>query len=136
MRSIVELFLAHKHSRESWDPKHALLGKDRRIFQRIAVQIPCRMDNPLFGLESEASSTNLSLGGMALIAPVTWPEGSQVRVKFNQLVLEGLIVYRRDITVANPECRYGIKFQKLGYKDLLKLRKVLQQSHKGPLAVI
>ena len=136
MRSIVELFLAHKHSRESWDPKQALLGKDRRVFQRVAVKLPCRMDNRLFGLESEASATNLSLGGMAVVAPVTWPEGSQVRVSFNSLVLDGLIVYRRDITVANPECRYGIKFQKLRLKDLLKLRKVLQNNYKGPLAVL
>ncbi len=136
MRLLFELYLAHKHSRESWDPKHALLGKDRRIFQRVAVQIPCRMDNRLFGLESEASTTNLSLGGMALVASVAWPEGSQVRVSFHSLVLEGLIVYRRDVTAANSECRYGIKFQKLKVKDLLKLRKVLQDNYQGPLAVM
>ena len=136
MRSLIELFLAHKHSREVWDPKQALLGKDRRVFLRVALEMPCKMDNPLFGLESQASATNLSLGGMALVAPVTWPEGSQVRVSFNSLVLNGLIVYRRDITVSNPECRYGIKFQKLGYRDLMKLRKVLQGNHKGPLAVL
>ena|SRR5579871_6692968 len=135
-RNIVELFLAHKHSRESWDPKRALLGKDRRIFQRVAVQLPCRMDNRLFGLESQGSTTNLSLGGMALVAPVTWPEGSQVRVSFDSLVLEGLVVYRRDPTVSDKECRYGIKFQKMRYKDLLKLRKVLQNNYKGPLAVL
>ena len=136
MRPLVELFLAHKHSRESWDPKQALLGRDRRIFQRVMVQIPCRMDNPLFGLESEGSATNLSLGGMSLVAHVAWPEGSQVRVTFNSLVLEGLIVYRRDVTLSNPECRYGIKFQKLGFKNLLKLRKLLQENYKGPLAVL
>jgi hypothetical protein len=135
-RSFVELVLAHKHSREAWDPKQTLLGKDRRVFQRVAVQIPCRMDNPLFGLESQGSTTNLSLGGMALVASVTWPEGSQVRVSFNSLALNGLIVYRRDAAAANQECRYGIKFQKLKFKDLLKLRRVLQQNHKGPLAAL
>jgi hypothetical protein len=132
----MELFLAHRHSRESWDPKRALLGKDRRVFQRVAIQMPCRMDNRLFGLESQGSTVNLSLGGMGLVAPVTWPEGSQVRLSFDSIVLEGLIVFRRDVTAVSPECRYGIRFQKLGVKDLLKLRKVLQQNYQGPLAVL
>ena|SRR5258708_7416305 len=136
MRTLVELFLAHKHSRESWDPKQALQGRDRRIFQRVPVQMPCKLDNPLFGLESQGLTINLSLGGMGLVASVTWPEGSQVRVSFGSLVIDGLIVYRRDVTVANQECRYGIRFQKLGVKDLLKLRKVLQDNYKGPLAVL
>ena len=136
IKSLVELFLAHRHSRESWDPEHALLGKDRRIFQRVAVQLPCRMDNRLFGLESQGAMMNLSLGGLSLSAPVTWPEGSQVKVYFNELALEGQIVYRKDSTAANPECRYGIRFQKLGLKDLLKLRKVLQKNYQGPLAVL
>jgi hypothetical protein len=98
--------------------------------------MPCRMDNRLFGLESEASAVNLSLGGISVEAPVTWPEGSQVNVHFNELILEGLIVYRKDPIQANQECRYGIKFQKLHLTDLLKLRKVLQGNFKGPLAVL
>ena len=134
-RSLVELVLAHKHSRESWDPKRAALGKERRVFQRVPVQVPCRMDNQLFGLESQGSTLNLSLGGMSLTAPVSWPEGSQVRVSFGPLVLNGLVVYRRDATVANQECRYGIKFQKLGFSNLVRLRKVLHDNYKGPLAV-
>jgi PilZ domain-containing protein len=127
IRPIVELFLAHKHSRESWDPTQALLGKDRRVFERIALQIPCKMNNQLFGLESEGSTVNLSLGGVGLVAPVSWPEGSQVRVSFDAVALNGLIVYRRDATASNQECRYGIKFQKLGFVDLLKLRKVIKE---------
>jgi hypothetical protein len=78
----------------------------------------------------------LSLGGMSLAAPVSWPEGSQVRVSFGTLVLNGLVVYRRDATAVNQECRYGIKFQKLGLSNLIKLRKVLQENYKGPLAVL
>ena len=136
MRSLIELFLAHRHSRKSWDPKQALLGRDRRVFERVAVQMPCKIDNRLFGLEGQGSTINLSLGGVSLVASVTWPEGSQVRVSFNSLQVDGLIVYRRDVTVANQECRYGIRFQKLGVKDLLKLRKVLQNNYKGPLAVL
>jgi hypothetical protein len=127
IRPLVELFLAHKHSRESWDPSQALLGKDRRVFQRISVQMPCKMDNQLFGLESEGSMVNLSLGGLGLVAPVNWPEGSQVRVSFDTIVLNGLIVYRRDASATNQECRYGIKFQKLGLLDLLKLRKIIKE---------
>jgi len=126
IKPLMELFLAHKHSRESWDPTQALLGKDRRVFQRIIVQIPCKMDNQLFGLESQGSTVNISLGGMGLMAPVSWPEGSQVRVSFDTVVLNGLIVYRRDAAAANQECRYGIKFQKLGLIDLFKLRKIIQ----------
>ena len=136
IRPLVELFLAHRHSRESWDPKQALQGRDRRVFQRVVVQLPCRMDNRLFGLESDGSTVNLSLGGMGLLAPVTWPEGSQVRVCFNGLVLEGLIVYRKDPALASQECRYGIKFQKLRFRDLMKLRKVLQGNYQGPLAAL
>jgi len=136
LRNVIELFLAHRHSRESWDPKLALQGRDRRVFQRVAVQIPCRMDNRLFGLESQASAVNLSLGGIGLVAPVAWPEGSQVRVRFDKLVLNGLIVYRKDPAQSNQECRYGVKFQKLRLKDLLKLRKVLQGHFQGPLAVL
>ena len=130
------MYLAHRHSRESWDPKTALQGRDRRIFQRVGVKIPCQMDNQLFGLESQASAINLSLGGMSVVAPVTWPEGSQVRVHFDRLVLEGLIVYRKDPTLASQECRYGIKFQKLRLNDLLKLRRILQGNFQGPLAVL
>ena len=135
IRPLVELFLAHKHSRESWDPKQAALGKERRVFQRVPVRVPCRMDNQLFGLESQGSTLNLSLGGMSLVAPVSWPEGSQVRVSFGPLVLNGLVVYRRDASPTNHECRYGIRFQKLGFSNLIRLRKVLQENYKGPLAV-
>ena len=136
IRPLVELILAHRHSRESWDPKMALQGKDRRIFQRVSIQMPCQMDNRLFGLESQASAVNLSLGGISVVAPVTWPEGSQVRVHFETLVIDGLIVYRKDATLADQECRYGIKFEKLRLKDLLKLRKVLQRQYQGPLAAL
>jgi len=136
MRSFIELFLAHRHSRESWDPKMALQGRDRRVFQRVVVQMPCRIDNRLFGLESDGATVNLSLGGVGLVAPVTWPEGSQVRVHLNELALDGLIVFRKDPILSNPECRYGIKFQKLRLRDLVKLRKVLQGNYQGPLAVL
>jgi len=136
IRQFIEIFLAHRHSRESWDPKRALQGKDRRVFQRVPVQMPCRMDNQLFGLESQGAMTNLSLGGMSLAARVSWPEGSQVKISFGTLVVNGLIVYRRDATQPDQECRYGIKFQKLGMSDLIKLRKVLKQNYKGPLAAL
>ena len=78
----------------------------------------------------------MSLGGLALVAPVTWPEGSQVRVHFETLVVNGLIVYRKDATLSDQECRYGVKFEKLRLKDLLKLRKVLQSNYQGPLAAL
>jgi hypothetical protein len=135
-RGVMELLLAHRHSREVWDPKQALLGRDRRIFQRVSVEIPCRLNNPLFGLESEGSTVNLSLGGVGIVAPVAWPEGSEVRVQLGSLSLAGLIVYRKDVSVSNTQCRYGIKFRRVRFRELLQLRRVLAQSHKGPLAVL
>src|SRR5688500_785605 len=114
MSALMELFLAHQHSRQTWDPLQASLGKERRIFQRIALDMPCRMNNPLFGLESDASVVNLSMGGMGVVAPVSWPEGSQIKVVFNSLELAGMVVFRRDPASSKEPCRYGIKFQKLG----------------------
>lgn len=135
MRWVIELFLAHRHSREAWAPEKAQLGRDRRIFQRIFVQMPCRINSRLYGLESEASTVNMSLGGLGFTAPVQWPEGSPVRVYLDScgLVLDGLIVFRQD---ASPAPRYGVKFEKLGFRNLLKLRRVLKTNYKGPLAVI
>lgn len=125
IRSLMELALAHSHSRKTWDPTQANLGKERRVFERRAVQWPCRMNNPLFGLESDASLTNLSMGGVGVVAPVSWPEGSQVRVSFQSLALDGMVVFRRDPSGGDKACRYGIKFKNLGLLDLFKLRKLI-----------
>jgi len=135
MRTLIELVLAHRHSREAWAPQKAHLGRDRRIFLRIAMQMPCRINSRLYGLESEAATVNMSLGGMGFTAPVNWPEGSPVRVHLDtcELALDGLIVFRQD---ASPRPRYGVKFERLGFRDLLKLRRVLKANHKGPLAVL
>ena len=113
-------------------------GPERRRYTRVSsgrFVVSYRILDEINNIDV-TQTKNLSLGGMSLVANVAWPEGSQVRVLFNSLVLDGVIVYRRDVTAANPECRYGIKFQKLGFKNLLKLRKVLQENYKGPLAVI
>jgi len=136
IRSLVELFLSYRHSREAWNPRDALLGKDRRVFQRVSVQMPCRLDNRLFGLESDGATLNLSLGGVGLVAPVAWPEGSQVKVHLSDMDLNGIIVYRKDPVLSSKDCRYGVKFQRLKMRDLLKLRKVLQKNYQGPLAVL
>ncbi len=125
MSALVDIFLAHRHSRQTWDPTQAGLGKERRIFLRKALTVPCKMDNPLYGLESEGSTTNVSLGGMGLIAPVSWPEGSQVKVRFESLHLSGMVVYRQDPGMSQEPCRYGIKFQKLSIRDLFKLRSII-----------
>lgn len=125
IRSLVELFLAHSHSRKQWDPSQASLGKERRVFLRVAYASPCKMDHPLYGLQSEGKAVNLSMGGMGLEAPVAWPEGSQVNVTFDSLVLSGLVVFRKSPSSPKEPCRYGIKFQKLSYSDLLKLRRII-----------
>jgi PilZ domain-containing protein len=133
-RSLVELYLAHRHSREEWSPRQALLGRDRRIFVRVPVAVSCRMHNRLFGLESGGTTVNLGLGGVGLLAPVNWPEGSQVEVHLGDygMRLEGMVVFRRD---APPDYRYGVKFQRLGIRDLAKLRRILRKKHSGPLAL-
>jgi hypothetical protein len=138
-RSVVELMLAHRHSREAWDPRQADLGRDRRIFQRVRLEVPCRLDNQFFGQAAEGSTVNLSLGGVGLVAPVMWPEGSRVRVHMESLSLraDGLIVFRKDpATDTDRRTRYGVKFQGMGFKDLLKLRRILKQNYQGPLAVL
>jgi hypothetical protein len=133
-RDVIAMFQAHRQSREVWSPREGLLGRDRRIFQRIGIQIPCRMDSRLFGLESHGKVLNLSLGGVGLVAPVTWPEGSQVRVFLEGLDLrmEGLIVFRAE---TNDGFRYGVKFQRIGVHQLMKVRRALRQEYRGPLIV-
>ncbi len=135
-RKWIELFLALRHSRQPWDPKNAQLGKDRRIFQRVAVEIPCRMEHPLFGLESSGALVNLSLGGAGVTAAVNWPHGSRVKVLFGECSIEGLIVFRQDRVQNSPSYRYGVKFQSLDLKKLMKLRDVLEKNYAGPLAVL
>ena len=133
----MELMLAFRHSREQWSPRDTLLGRDRRIFQRVPVQMPCRMDNRLFGLEGSGTTVNLSLGGLGLLAPVEWPEGSQVKVSVEglSLNLEGLIVFRVEVPRAGAgQYRYGVKFQKLTFRDAMHLRRILKQKYNGPLA--
>lgn len=153
-RSFFELILAHRHSRESWSPEQRSLGKDRRIFERVSVNVPCRMDHRLFGLQTAGTAVNLSLGGVGVTAAVNWPEGSQVRVFIEALdvELEGLIVFRKE---AQPESRYGhrasasvddghtppndwrygVKFQGLGVRSLWRLRRALKDNFQGPLAL-
>lgn len=82
------------------------------------------MDNTLFGLNTPGTAVNLSLGGVGVLASVNWPEGSQVRVYIEalDLRLEGMIVFRQN---AEPESRYGVKFQKLGMRSLWRLRHIL-----------
>ncbi|MFA5975033.1 MAG: PilZ domain-containing protein [Elusimicrobiota bacterium] len=134
-----EIFLAHHHSREVWDPENASLGRDRRLFQRVPVQIPCRIDNPYLGAEGQGTAINLSLGGVGMMTLVSWPEGSQVRVLLDSvsLILSGIIVFRMEVPGGSElRYRYGVKFQKMGFRDVVHLRRVLRKQYNGPLAVL
>ena len=110
------------------------MGRDRRVFHRVQVAIPCRMNSHLFGLESQATSVNLSLGGMSLVAPVTWPEGSQVQIQLEEtgFKLDGVICFR---VASDKQFRYGVKFHRMSVGELVKLRQVLREKYNGPLAV-
>lgn len=134
IRSLIDLFLAHQHSREPWTPRQILLGKDRRIFQRVPVNVPCRMDNSLYGMQTSGTAVNLSLGGVGLMADVNWPEGSEVRVFIEALDLQmaGTIVFRKE---EQPVSRYGVKFSSMGLLALWRLHRILRNRYQGPLAV-
>ena len=129
------LWAAYRHSREEWSPKEALLGRDRRIFHRVTSRVSCRMTSRLFGLESAGTAINLSLGGAGVLAPVTWPEGSQIRFVLDEYKFDvgGIICFRVD---SDQQFRYGIKFDKITMSELQRLRKILRERYKGPLAIL
>jgi len=139
IRPFLELLLSYRHSRRLWDPKETLLGRDRRLFERVRVESVCRLDNRLFGLQSDGVLVNMSLGGAGVVAPVSWPEGSRVRfrVEAHQFEVDGVIVFRQvKANESGDECRYGVKFQQLGWMDVWRLRRILKSNHSGSLAVL
>ncbi|HVO33031.1 MAG TPA: PilZ domain-containing protein [Elusimicrobiota bacterium] len=133
-RDWVHVFRAHRLSREHWNPREAMLGRDRRNFQRVPYQVGCRVESRLFGMESQGSTVNLSMVGVQLSAPVTWPEGSSVRIHLETLGFsaDGIIVYRSERPVP---CHYGIRFDRIGFRSLSRLRRILRGHYKGPLGL-
>ncbi len=132
LRDWFDLFRAHRQSREDWVPAEGLLGRDRRVFQRIPCRIVCQLASEVFEMKCEGTTVNLSMGGLQLSLPVVWPEGSPVQVKLSSLGFsaEGVIAYRSG--TASP-CQYGIKFQRMGIQSLIKLRRIMRENYKGPL---
>jgi hypothetical protein len=132
-RDVVSMLKALRYSREVWSSKEALLGRDRRSFYRLPVHASCRLNSQLFGLESVATVVNLSLGGVGLEAPIQWPEGSQMRIRFDEygLEIEGVICFRVEEKTGT---RYGVKFQKLGLRALMQVRRILRERYEGPLS--
>ncbi len=141
IRALLELALAYRHARREWSPRETLLGRDRRIFQRVGVQSACKMDNWFFELQSKATLTNLSLGGAGLEALVSWPEGTRILLHFldHGFTAQGILVFRRAPTgVQNNSgrVRYGVKFSRLGVWHVWQLRSILKKNYIGPLAVL
>jgi len=134
MRKIIELFVAYRQSRQAWRPQQAHLGRDRRVFRRIPIKIAYRMRNRVYGLETDGSLANLSLGGAGFVAPVNWAEGSQIHLIIEEykFACDGLIVFRK---AEGNQFMYGAKFQSLSVKNLMKLRRILKKNHNGPLTV-
>jgi hypothetical protein len=134
LNEFVEIMTAHRISREIWDPRQANLGADRRVFHRVAVSIPCRLIHSSFGLESAATALNIGLGGTGVLAPVNWSEGSRIRVRLDPLGLDvnAVIVFRREEA---SQFHYGVKFQEVGFFDILKLRRFLQKHYPGRLTL-
>jgi hypothetical protein len=124
IRRIVEIISAHRSSRERWSLQQAPLGQDRRIFNRVPFKGACRITNPMFGLEGQCTALDISLGGMGLVGPINWPEGSHVLVQIETLDFDGeaVIVFRKEDP---PQFRYSVKFQRLGFWQLLKLQRAL-----------
>jgi hypothetical protein len=134
IRRFLEVSLAYRLSREAWDPKQAGLGQDRRVFHRIPLRVDCKLANPAFGLESSGQTVDVSLEGLGVVLPVNWSEGNRVRVQLDEIPFqaEGTIVFRKEDA---PNFRYGVKFQKTGLFQLIRLRRFLQQHHSGKLSV-
>ena len=133
MRGLLEIVKAHRQSRQQWEPQQANLGQDRRVFLRVSVQVPCHLNNPMFGLESSGRTVDLSLGGVGCVGPVNWPIGSRIRIGLEPMAFaaEGIVVYRKE---EPPQFRYGIKFHNLGYIQIFKLRRFLKRKHNGYLS--
>jgi hypothetical protein len=133
LQAFSEILLAYRRSREPFEIQQVGLGKDRRIFLRVSLQIPCSIANPMFGLESPASTVDASLEGVGVLAPVNWSQGSRIRVKLEAISFEadGIIVFRRE---ESPHFRYGVRFQSTALLQLLKLRRLLKKSHGGRLS--
>jgi len=113
------------------------MGRDRRVFQRVNTDVPCRLKNLLFGMEMQGQTTNLSLGGAGLTAPEVWPEGSRVRVSLEGLRFkaEAVLVCRiEDREKIDPAQRYGVELERIGFLDLFRLRRILRKRYSGPLA--
>ena len=87
-----------------------------------------------FGLESAGTAVNVGLGGTGVLAPVNWSEGSRIRMRLEPLDFEvdAIIVFRREET---PQFHYGVKFQQMGFLQILKLRRFLLQTHTGRLTI-
>jgi hypothetical protein len=76
----------------------------------------------------------LSLGGVGLLAGVSWPEGSQIHVRIDeyQFEFDGVICFRVE---SEQEFRYGVKCHLMSFRELYKLRQILRERYIGPLAV-
>ena len=72
IRGLSEILLARRRSHETWDQRKGESGRDRRVFHRVSVQVPCKLLSPMFGLESQGTTIDLSLEGAGMFAPVNW----------------------------------------------------------------
>ena len=128
------MWRAYRHSLEAWSPKESLLGHDRRIFHRVERSFECRLNSRLYGLESGGRTINLSLGGMNVVAPVEWPEGSRLRVTIASADFgaDAIICFRVPF---DKESRYGLKFQNAGLRELITLRRILRETYQESLLV-
>jgi hypothetical protein len=134
IRGLSEIFLARQRSRERWRPLTVDPGRDRRVFYRVSLQMPCKLIQPMFGLEAAGSTIDLSLEGAGLFAPVNWAEGSRVRLQLESVDFESaaVIVYRKQEEVSR--FRYGVKFEHMGFFQIVKLRRWLQKKYSGRLS--
>jgi c-di-GMP-binding flagellar brake protein YcgR len=133
-RTFAEIWVAYKESRQAWRPQQAQLGRDRRQFYRVPIRVACRTSNRTYGQEMEATLVNLSLGGAGFLAPAKWPEGSRVRIVIDTLRFEtnAVTVFRGD---GASDFLYGVKFERMGIRNIVKLRRILRQHYQGSLTL-
>jgi hypothetical protein len=92
------------------------------------------MNNRLYGMDTSGTLVNLSLGGAGFTAPAKWPEGNRVRVFIDEFrfVADAVIVFRGD---GETDFLYGIKFERIGLNNIVKLRCILRRHYQGSLTL-
>lgn len=133
-QALHDLLVAYQRSREAVHVQPGAGGQDRRVFLRVPVVVGCTLFNPMFGLESEGRTINVSMDGLGLTAPVNWSESSRIRIRLESVGFEseGVVVFRKEEA---GQFRYGVRLIRTRVTQILKLFRFLHRHHSGKLSL-